>query len=85
MIDTTLKSPGPQLKGGKTMNKSGKTQIDNAPRKPDLKPEVRLAVEHWEWIGRLLRKEAIEEKLNIETAEYLYKTAFIHGWKHAKK
>lgn len=46
----------------------------------------RLAEDHWEWI------EGLWESLpagavfgGLVTTEYLYKTAFIHGYKHGVK
>ena len=46
----------------------------------------RLAQEHWEWVRCFI--EAIREDIGLDdvvgekTGEYLYKTAFIHGYKH---
>ena len=42
-----------------------------------------LADEHWIWIKGLL-ETVPDSNVCLSTMEYLYKTAFIHGWKHAK-
>ncbi len=43
-----------------------------------------LAEDHWEWIAGLLKTDS-SSRLTIESAKYLYTSAFIHGWKHAMK
>jgi len=43
----------------------------------------KLANKHWNWIEGLLDSLPDGEVFGIETTEYLYKTAFIHGYKHA--
>ena len=50
-----------------------------------------MAEEHWKWVEGLLRHALPVQnaKLNMDIREvyllmeYLYTTAFIHGWKHA--
>ena len=46
-----------------------------------MKSPEKLANEHWEWIAGLAAVYGMHE--DMETREYLYKTAFIHGYKHA--
>ena len=48
----------------------------------ELKEAEQLAKDHWEYLSGLLQAHRIcyEEKA---IAEYHYKTAFIHGFKHA--
>jgi hypothetical protein len=43
-----------------------------------------LADDHWKWLGGLLACLKDQNFTSI-TVEYLYKTAFIHGWKHCKQ
>ena len=45
---------------------------------------VKLAEEHWEYIDKLLELHAVEKELR-DIIAYHYKTAFIHGYKHAKE
>lgn len=45
------------------------------------KTSKQLADEHWEYIEALLK--AHEEEYNIKQIEFHYKSAFIHGYKHA--
>lgn len=43
-----------------------------------------LAEQHWQWLEGLLvamRKDTFSR----EVLQYIYITAFIHGWKHAKE
>ena len=40
---------------------------------------------HWKWVKGLMDTLPIRNLLSIESMEYLYKTAFEHGWKHALK
>ena len=49
----------------------------------DEKKVEKLADEHWEWIEGLWSSLPDDSQFGISTCEYLYKTAFIHGWKHA--
>lgn len=43
-----------------------------------------LAIDHWDWLEPLLLM--LDEKpANIGAMEYLYKTAFIHGYKHGQE
>lgn len=42
-----------------------------------------LADEHWEWVVGLL--DMIKGQVGYDTCEYLYKTAFAHGFKHGKE
>ena len=41
----------------------------------------KLAEEHWEWVGRLLAAGGID---TAELIGFLYREAFIHGYKHAR-
>jgi len=43
----------------------------------------KLADEHWAYVGGLL--ELREGPINIRLVEYVYKTAFAHGWKHCQE
>ena len=45
-----------------------------------MKSPEKLADEHWEWIAGLAAVYGTHE--DMEAREYLYKTAFIHGYKH---
>lgn len=55
------------------------------PRVEDIqepkKDANQLADEHWGYIEALLK--AHEEEFNIKQIEFHYKSAFIHGYKHA--
>jgi len=44
----------------------------------------RIAEDHWEWAEGLLNSMP-ELKIDIEALEYVYTTAFIHGYKHGKQ
>jgi len=44
----------------------------------------RLAEDHWEWAEGLLNSIP-EINVDIEAFEYIYITAFIHGYKHGKQ
>jgi len=46
-----------------------------------MKTVEELADEHWEFIDGLIDSLEHEGK----TEEYLFKTAFLHGYKHAKQ
>ena len=51
-----------------------------------MKTPEELADEHWEWIEGLLGSLPYDLlDVGVITLEYLYKTAFIHGYKHAIK
>ena len=43
-----------------------------------------LADDHWEYIEALLNRHSIK-LLDLGIAEFHYKTAFIHGYKHGKE
>ena len=43
---------------------------------------IKLAEEHWNYIDKLLELHAVEKELR-DIISYHYKTAFIHGYKHA--
>lgn len=43
-----------------------------------------LALEHWRWISQLLFTMEVKT-VPVTTAKYLYISAFLHGWKHAKE
>ena len=51
----------------------------NLPKIDSLKRAKELANDHWEWLGGLFDRLGIEDSIG----KYLYKTAFIHGYKHA--
>lgn len=42
----------------------------------------KLASDHWNYIEGILKAHDLDDKY-IKTIEYHYKTAFIHGYKHA--
>ena len=44
-----------------------------------------IAEEHWEWLEGLWNSFLGEVVFDMSTVEYLYKTAFVHGWKHAQQ
>jgi len=44
----------------------------------------KMADDHWMWIEGLWQSLPDESVFGLETTEYLYKTAFAHGWKHAQ-
>jgi len=44
----------------------------------------RLAEDHWEWTEGLLNTLPGVE-LNRDTLEYIYTTAFVHGYKHGQE
>lgn len=43
----------------------------------------KLAQEHWDWIEGLWESMPDDMVFGVSTTEYLYKTAFVHGFKHA--
>ena len=48
--------------------------------------EIRkMAQDHWDWIEGMWKSLPDETVFAVSTTEYLYKTAFIHGYKHALK
>jgi hypothetical protein len=48
-----------------------------------LSDEIKsIADDHWEWVESLLKSIDPILPINLEMVEYLYKTAFLHGWKH---
>lgn len=49
-----------------------------------MKTPEEIATEHWEWIEGLFESLPDDAVFGISTTEYLYKTAFIHGFKHGK-
>lgn len=51
-------------------------------QEPQGKSPILLAEEHWEFIEGLFLSLPDDTMYNISTVEYLYKTAFVHGWKH---
>lgn len=55
------------------------TNVDSITNLP--KSSKQLADEHWGYIEALLK--AHEEEYNIKQIEFHYKSAFIHGYKHA--
>ena len=44
----------------------------------------KLADEHWKWLEELLKTMNTQEYY-LDTLEYIYKTAFIHGAKHQRE
>ena len=40
--------------------------------------------EHWEYVEKTLDVHSLDAQ-QIEIAEHHYRTAFEHGWKHAKE
>ena len=44
----------------------------------------RLAEDHWEWINGVLNTLPVIP-FNQETLEYVYTTAFVHGYKHGQE
>jgi hypothetical protein len=42
------------------------------------------ADEHWEWLSGLLNAMDVSKSQMIAAVAYLYKTAFIHGYKHGR-
>ena len=47
-----------------------------------MKTPTELADEHWEWLEGLWESLPDGATFGITTTEYLYKTAFVHGYKH---
>lgn len=45
-----------------------------------MKTPEQLAEEHWEWVKGLIKSSSCD--YTDETLEYIYTTAFIHGYKH---
>ena len=43
----------------------------------------KMAEEHWNWVNDLLKTLTPDTVLTVETVQYLYKTALIHGYGHA--
>ena len=44
---------------------------------------TKIAEKHWKWIEGLWESLPGDSTFGISTTEYLYKTAFVHGYKHA--
>ena len=51
---------------------------------PENKTPRKLAEEHWTWVEGLLNCRDYDPDL-LEEMQYLYITAFTHGYKHAKE
>ena len=49
----------------------------------DEKTIRKIAEDHWVFIEGLFFALPDESQFGISTVEYLYKEAFVHGWKHA--
>ena len=48
------------------------------------KEEIKkMAEEHWNWIDGLLKTLPPDTVLTVETVQYLYETATVHGYGHA--
>jgi len=45
----------------------------------------KIADEHWEWVEGLFNALPDGSVFDVATMEYLYKTAFAHGAKHAQQ
>lgn len=48
-----------------------------------IKDVEKIAAEHWKWIEGFLETFPDEQMYGMAMTEYLYKTAFVHGYKHA--
>ena len=46
---------------------------------------MKIAENHWVWIEGLFESMPDDTVFGISATEYLYKTAFVHGWKHASQ
>lgn len=50
-----------------------------------MKTKEELAEDHWDWIAGLVDSIPGDTlQWGLETIEYLYETAFIHGFKHGQ-
>ena len=47
-----------------------------------METPTELADEYWEWLEGLWESLPDGATFEITTIEYLYKTAFVHGYKH---
>ena len=48
--------------------------------------ETKIALDHWLWVEGLIERTITGNMTQDEVTElcqYLYRTAFVHGWKHA--
>lgn len=45
----------------------------------------KIADEHWKWIEGLWESMPDDTVFGLSATEYLYKTAFVHGFKHASQ
>lgn len=41
-----------------------------------------LAQAHWDYVASVLKAHGVDEQV-IEVCGHHYRTAFVHGWKHA--
>ena len=80
MTKHKVKTIPPQDSWGKTPSVEEKD-----PHGLDAKEVMKLAEGHWEWVKGLLKSLPEEASPGSRTLEYLYKTAFLHGWKHSQK
>ena len=48
-----------------------------------MKTPEELADEHWEWLNGLL--ESMGNFRELRALQYVYKTSFIHGYKHGEE
>jgi len=46
--------------------------------------EKKLSQDHWEWAKKLLLTYGVTEQ-DLKKAEYIYVSAFEHGYKHGKE
>ena len=53
-------------------------------KKAKEKEIIKIAEEHWKFIEGLWDSMPDDACFGVTTTEYLYKTAFLHGWKHGK-
>jgi hypothetical protein len=51
----------------------------------DKKKVNKIANAHWAWIEGMLESMPDSNVWSLSTMEYLYKTAFIHGWNHCNE
>jgi len=49
-----------------------------------MEDPAKKAQEHWDWVEGLFNTMPGLE-MNLNTARYLYETAFEHGWKHGEE
>jgi len=71
---------------GGANSSSKKQKILTTKRPPNSNIADRMLIDaHWEYAGQLMSLSANGSRFNMKTVEFVYKSAFLHGLKHARE